>query len=78
MKTRKQLEKEALKAATDRGHKLSYFAAYVNDRSKSEAGCLNCECWALVNAKPQPNQSGIGGTAVATNCDAEKGSDETL
>lgn len=65
---RQVLEKDATKAAADRGHRMTPFAPLYEQRHIAESVCERCEAYVQVNAKPAPNQIGIGGTAVVLNC----------
>jgi hypothetical protein len=70
---RRELEKDALRAAIANGHRMSDFATSYGDRVKSysEAYCFDCSMVVAVNSRPDPksnNQSRIGGFALAYEC----------
>lgn len=68
IKRRIQLEQSAMESAVYRGHRMTPFATLHEQQYIAESICERCEMFAQVNAKPQPNQVVIGGTAVALNC----------
>jgi len=79
---RRELEKDALKQANAKGHRMSDFATAYGDRRKSfsEAFCLNCSMVVAVESRPNPkaaNQSKIGGLALIYDCNAKRHAGET-
>jgi hypothetical protein len=70
-----RLKRDARRAATFRGHKLSRFAAHHFQTKLASATCTHegCEAKVTVNTFPQPHEIDVGGTAVALNCPVSEG-----
>lgn len=68
------LKRQARAAAAARGHVLQKFPkvpAWAQEMGgMSTADCIICSAWVQVIAKPMPNEIGISGSAVSTNCRA--------
>ena len=74
MATYANLKRQARAAAKARGHVLAKFPkvpAWAQEiGGMSTADCTVCSAWVQVIAKPMPNDIGISGSAVSTNCRA--------
>ena len=68
IKQRLELERSAMESAVYRGHQMTPFATLRERRYIAESVCEKCEMFVQVNARPQPNQVDISGTAIALNC----------
>lgn len=68
-----QLKAEALASCRARGHKilriheLRYGYSSPTNR-RGAAKCSVCAAWVQVTDHPAPNETEVGGPAVATNC----------
>jgi len=70
---RRKLEKDALKQAVTKGHRMSGFATSYGDRVKAfaEAFCLDCSMVMMVNSRPNQKAAKplrIGGLALLYDC----------
>jgi len=63
-----RLRREAEGSARFRGHEMEWEHPR-NDGTIQVGWCMHCNRWAIVNTQPAPNQIGIGGPAVALNCE---------
>jgi hypothetical protein len=65
-----QLVDTAEETAKFRGHMLGHWDINCIG-SRGDNSCQVCGAWVQVNTKPRPNDTNIGGSAVATNCKGE-------
>ncbi len=63
-----RLIRQAKVAATRRGHTPFRFTHYKGSDYLASTVCSKCLMYVGVNAKPMPNETEIGGEAVAVNC----------
>jgi hypothetical protein len=69
MDTHTRLHKLAAKAATFRGHSLSWGPLVISGaRIRETARCRRCTATVSVDTRPESNGIDIGGDAVAVNC----------
>lgn len=61
-----QLQFEAHKTATERGHILQRWER--GDSRHYTAECAKCDAWATVTPRPAPNEILAGGPALAVAC----------
>ena len=68
----KKLIKEAIEAATWRGHELGKFEHGVMNSypggKYAYAECIYCSKWVQCEENPSPNSIDIGGPAIAVGC----------
>ena len=60
-----------------RGHSLGDWYTYNNDQS-AIAECKFCNLRAIVNVQPLPNDTDIGGSAIALYCNRESATADNL
>jgi len=70
-----KLKKEARSAAGYRGHTLKRFVTHYS-KTRAITECRECACYVQVNAAPLPNETAIGGDAVAIGCIGSKKKEE--
>ena len=64
------LRKEAVVAATWRGHALKWSAPWHGEYASVQTGeCTHCHAEVTICTRPLPNQIDIGGSAVAISCE---------
>ena len=72
MEKARRLKREALKSCDHRGHTMGKFFRPVHPHSGyhkfCRSFCQKCHRYVDINPKPLPNDTEIGGTAVALNC----------
>jgi len=73
MSRRDRLRREAIEAATWRGHQLGKFWTSRYRPFKATANCLRCCCTVTINTRPEANEIDMAGDAVAVGCRADKG-----
>jgi hypothetical protein len=63
------MDKQATRAATQRGHSLAWGPLVISGaRIRETARCRRCTATVSVDTRPESNGIDIGGDAVAVNC----------